>query len=184
MLRLCKFFVTIIYLVDIYNKINDSWYNLYKAGTLGCLSYPPLRVSVFTIFNDIIKIMSNINYPSAIIGSDPFKLRWTIVRGDTSPLRVEFLEDDEVTPFDISDWSWESSAYDPREDTIDELGVTVGDGFVLINIPSEITALWGIGYTARVAELNFDLQGTKTDGTVWTPVIGTISVLGDVTGGL
>jgi hypothetical protein len=34
-----------------------------------------------------------------------------------------------------------------------------------------------------VTELAFDLQVTIDGATVWTPVIGTITVLGDVTGG-
>jgi hypothetical protein len=34
-----------------------------------------------------------------------------------------------------------------------------------------------------VAELTFDLQVVIENETVWTPVIGTISVIGDVTGG-
>lgn len=121
--------------------------------------------------------------PETEFGADPFNLKWTVVRGDTSPLRVEFLETDEVTPFDLTGWSWTASAYDFKGDVTDELEVVAGDGYVLITIPAEIAAYWGTGYNKKVAELAFDLQGTKTDGTVWTPVIGTISVLGDVTGG-
>lgn len=127
--------------------------------------------------------MTNCCPPSDFIGADPYNLKWTIVRGDTSPLRVEFYQADEVTPFDIEDWTFFASAYSPKDDVIDELIVTAGDGYVLINAPAEITQYWGTGYSGRVAELNFDLQATKNDGTVWTPVIGTISVLGDVTGG-
>lgn len=127
--------------------------------------------------------MTNCCPPSDIIGADPYNLKWTIVRGDTSPLRVEFYEIDEVTPFDISDWEFSASSYNPKDDIIDELEVIAGDGYVLITAPAEITGYWGIGYSGRVAELNFDLQASKQDGTVWTPVVGTISVLGDVTGG-
>jgi hypothetical protein len=122
--------------------------------------------------------------PETQFGADPYNLKWTIVRGDTSPLRVEFYENDETTPFDLTGWTWSASAYDFKGDVIDELETTAGVGYVLVNAPADITAYWGTGYTKQVAELAFDLQGIKTDGTVWTPVIGTIKVLGDVTGGL
>ena len=127
--------------------------------------------------------MTNCCPPSDFTGADPYLMKWTIVRGDTSPLRIEFYEPDEVTPFDVSEWEFLASTYNPKDDIIDELETVVGDGYVSINAPAEITALWGKGYSGKVAELNFDLQATKSDGTVWTPVIGTISVLGDVTGG-
>jgi len=42
---------------------------------------------------------------------------------------------------------------------------------------------WGTGYKSKVADLNFDLQVTM-GSVVWTPVSGTISVLGDVSGSL
>jgi hypothetical protein len=118
-----------------------------------------------------------------IFGADPARIKWNIVRGDTSPLRVEFLEDDEVTFFDTSSWTYRASAYDPKTDIIDELEVVKHSGYVDINVPSSITELWGTGYTSVVAELTFDLQVTIGD-TIWTPVIGTINVLGNVTGGL
>ena len=118
-----------------------------------------------------------------ILGADPVRIKWNIVRGDTSPLRVEFLEDDEVGYFDTSDWTYRASAYDPKTDIIDELEVSAGEGFVDILMPASITELWGVGYTSKVAELNFDLQ-VEIDDVTWTPVIGTISVLGDVTGSL
>lgn len=127
--------------------------------------------------------MTNCCPSSDFIGADPYNLKWTIVRGDTSPLRVEFYEIDEITASDISEWSWAASTYDVRGDIIDQLEVSAGVGYVLVNAPAEITSFWGTGYSSKVAELIFDLQGTKADGTVWTPVIGTISVLGDVTGG-
>ena len=44
-----------------------------------------------------------------VFGADPARIKWQIVRGDTSPLRVEFLEDDEITYFDTSDWSFEAT---------------------------------------------------------------------------
>lgn len=119
-----------------------------------------------------------------IFGADPVNIKWNIVRGDTAPIRVEFLENDETTYFSTSTWEYKASAYDPKTDYIDELEVVPGNGYVDINIPSSITELWGTGYTKTVGELAFDLQVTIDGETIWTPVIGTILVLGDVTGGL
>ena len=118
-----------------------------------------------------------------IFGADPANIKWQIVRGDTSPLRVEFYENNEVTPYDTSDWEYSATAYDFRGDVLDELEVSAGSGYVEITAPAEITALWCTGYSTVVAELAFDLQVIVDDNTVWTPVIGTITVLGDVTGG-
>ena len=126
-----------------------------------------------------------------IFGADPANIKWQIVRGDTSPLRVEFLQDDEVTYFDISDLTFEATTYDPQSDALDSLEVSRGTGYVDILAPSSITELWGVGYKPVVTELTFDLQVTidgpniNMDGpTVWTPLIGTISVIGDITGSL
>lgn len=117
-----------------------------------------------------------------IFGANPANLKWQVVRGDTSSLRVEFFENDEVTPFDTSDWEYAATTYDFRGDVLDELEVSSGNGYVDITAPADITSLWGSGYTSTVAELAFDLQVT-IDDMIWTPVIGTITVLGDVTGG-
>ena len=119
-----------------------------------------------------------------VFGADPARIKWQIVRGDTSPLRVEFLEDDEVTYFDTSDWTFEATTYDPQSDALDTLEVTAGSGYVDIMAPSSITELWGTGYKSVVTELTFDLQVTIDGETIWTPLIGTISVLGDITGSL
>jgi len=118
-----------------------------------------------------------------IFGADPVRIKWNVVRGDTASLRVEFLDDDEVTHFDISDWTFSSSSYDPKGDIIDELTVTPGNGYVDIIAGPELTQFWGTGYGSALAELNFDLQVT-IDDTVWTPVIGNILVIGDVSGSL
>lgn len=118
-----------------------------------------------------------------IFGADPANIKWRVVRGDTSPLKVEFFENDEVTPYDTEGWEYVATTYDFRGDVLDELEVEPGDGYVDIVAPAEITELWGTGYTSVVAELVFDLQVTIDNETVWTPVIGTITVLGDVTGG-
>ena len=119
-----------------------------------------------------------------IFGADPARIKWNIVRGDTSPLRIEFLEDDEVTYFNTSSWTYKATSYDPQSDYLDELEVTPGDGYVDILAPASITEFWGVGYKSVVTELTFDLQVTIDQETVWTPLIGTISVLGDVTGSL
>lgn len=119
-----------------------------------------------------------------VFGADPARIKWSVVRGDTSPLRVEFLQDDELTYFDISDWTFEATSYDPQSDALDSLEVTPGNGYVDIMAPASITELWGTGYKSVVTELTFDLQVTIDEETVWTPLIGTISVLGDITGSL
>jgi len=115
-------------------------------------------------------------------GATPAIIKWEVVRGDTSRLRVDFLENDESTYVDTSDWSFLATTYDFKGDVLDELEVEVEDGYVNIVASSEIASLWGQGYRSRVAELAFDLQVTFDDGTVWTPVLGTIGVLGDVSG--
>ncbi len=118
-----------------------------------------------------------------ILGADPAHVRWQVVRGDTSTIKIEFFENDEVTYFDTSDWTYVASAYDFKGDVVDELEVVPGDGFVEIIATSDITSLWGTGYSSVVSELAFDLEVTIGNDIIWTPVIGTISVLGDVTGG-
>jgi hypothetical protein len=124
------------------------------------------------------------NHGPEIFGADPARIKWQIVRGDTSPLRVEFLEDDEVTYFDTFDWTFEATSYDPQSDVLDALEVIPGEGYVDIMAPASITQFWGTGYKSIVTELTFDLQVVIDENTVWTPLIGTISVIGDVTGSL
>jgi hypothetical protein len=118
-----------------------------------------------------------------IFGADPVRIKWNVVRGDTASLRVEFLDNDEVTYFDTSDWEYVASSYDPKGEIIDELTVNPGEGYVDIVAGSDLTQFWGTGYGSALAELTFDLQVT-IDNTVWTPVIGNILVIGDVSGSL
>jgi len=118
-----------------------------------------------------------------VFGADPARIKWNVVRGDTSPLRIEFLEDDEVTYFNTSTWTYKATAYDPQSDFLDELEVTSHNGYVDILAPASITENWGTGFKSVVTELTFDLQVTIDGETVWTPVIGTINVLGDVSVG-
>jgi hypothetical protein len=119
-------------------------------------------------------------------GADPVKIQWKVVRGDSASLRIEFLDDDEITYYDTSDWTFSSTSYDSRGDILDELEVVVSDGYVDIKASPDLTQFWGTGYKSTVAELMFDLQVVISgeEDITWTPVIGTISVLGDVTGTL
>jgi hypothetical protein len=119
-----------------------------------------------------------------VIGATPAKIKWNVVRGDTAKLRIEFLENDESTYFDTSDWTFVSSAYEMRDEIIDPLDVVVGDGYVDIVVSPDISKEWGLGYNGLVGELAFDLQVTLPDNSIWTAVVGTISVIGDVTGSL
>jgi len=125
--------------------------------------------------------MTSICKPSNF-GADPINIKWDVVRGDTAKLRVEFLEEDEVTFIDTTGWLFESTVYNDKDGIFDELEVTPGAGFVDILAHPEVTEFWGKGIKSKVAELNFDLEVTIGDE-VWTPVIGIVSVLGDVTGG-
>ena len=119
-------------------------------------------------------------------GATPASIQWTVVRGDTATFRVDFLDNDEVTYFDTSDWAYSATAYDRSGDVLDELIVEPHEGYVIVKALAEVTANWGLGYRTVVAELPFDLQVTidDPDGPItWSPVIGTICVLGDVTPG-
>jgi hypothetical protein len=71
---------------------------------------------------------------------------------------------------------------------LDELIVTDEQGYVTISIPADTTLNWGNQYKSVTAELPFDLQvtipgGSGEEDTIWTPVVGTICVLGNVTPG-
>lgn len=118
-----------------------------------------------------------------IFGADPARIKWNVVRGDTASIRVEFLNNDEVTHFDTTGWTYVASSYDPKGDIVDELTVIPGNGYVDIKAGPDLTQYWGTGYGSALAELNFDLQVT-IDDVVWTPVIGNILVIGDVSGSL
>jgi hypothetical protein len=120
------------------------------------------------------------------LGATPANIQWTVVRGDTATLKVEFFEDDETTYFDTTDWTFAATSYDSDGDFLDELTVTAEDGYVTISAPADVTANWGTSFKSVVAELPFDLQVTIDDAgdiTTWTPVIGTICVIGDITPG-
>jgi hypothetical protein len=120
-------------------------------------------------------------------GATPANIQWTVVRGDTATFRVDFLENDEITFFDTSNWTYKATAYDKSGDFLDELIVEDDEnGYVIVKATADLTANWGSAYRSVVAELPFDLQVKIVDGsdiTIWSPVIGTICVLGDVTPG-
>ena len=116
-------------------------------------------------------------------GATPANIQWTVVRGDSASFTVSLLENDEVTEFDTTGWTYSATAYDPLADVLDELTVTVDGSVVTVTAPADVTANWGTKYKSVVAELSFDLQAVVPDGPssmTWTPVIGTICVLGNV----
>lgn len=117
-------------------------------------------------------------------GATPAHVQWTVVRGDSGTLKIEFLEDDEITYFDTQDWTYVATSYDAKGDILDDLPVTASAGYAEIKVPGSLTEFWGTKYTTVVAELPFDLQVTipqSGEDITWTPVLGTICVLGDIT---
>jgi hypothetical protein len=118
------------------------------------------------------------------IGLEPTNVQWTLVRGDSSQLRVDFLNYDETTIWNISTWTFVSTAYDPINESYEELTVTKYSGYVIISASADITSTWGLNYASVMAEIPFDLKVTiPSTSTTWTPVVGTICVIGDVTTG-
>lgn len=116
------------------------------------------------------------------IGASPANIKWTVVRGDTASFKVMFLEKDEVTPIDTTDWTFVSSTYDQKGNVVDTLTVNSGLGYAEIVAPSEVTETWGVGFkNGVILELAFDLEVT-TPEKVWTPIIGTIAVISDISG--
>lgn len=116
-------------------------------------------------------------------GADPLNIQWSVVRGDTSTLRIEFLENDEVTYSNTTGWSYICTAYNPVNKISYTLTSAPGSGYVDITAPANTTDDWGTGHAPIIAELSFDLQVTKPGSVIWTPIIGTICVLSDITGG-
>jgi hypothetical protein len=132
--------------------------------------------------------MTCVNCPPQIekYGADPANVQWTVVRGDTARLKIEFFEIDESTPYDTDGWTYAATAYNPVDQQSYVLDVEAeGHSVAIIALPED-TELWGVGAGSVVGELSFDLEVTIPDSpenTIWTPVIGTICVLGDITGG-
>jgi hypothetical protein len=117
------------------------------------------------------------------LGVKPVNIRWNVTRGDTSSIRVQFLQNDEATSVDISGWKFEATAFNQRDRIFDELEVKVEGSDIIITANADLTEFWGSGIKTTVAELTFDLQVIIDPLTVWTPIVGTILVIGDVTGG-
>lgn len=150
--------------------------------------YPPPTapgVSPFLWYNLIIMC----NSTTQKYGANPIPIKWNVVRGDTATLEVDFLQNDETTAFNTSDWTYKATAYDVNGDVLDELITEATAGSVTITAPASQTLNWGNDYKTVVAELPFDLQiiieagsGAGED-TVWTPIVGTIVVIGDVSPG-
>jgi hypothetical protein len=118
-----------------------------------------------------------------VLGIEPVNIRWNVTRGDTSSIRVQFLESDEETSVDTSTWVFEATAFNNRTKIFDDLDVRVDGNDIVITATSDLTEFWGTGFKSTVAELSFDLQVVIDRFTVWTPIVGTITVIGDVTGG-
>ena len=160
----------------LYNK--ECWHS-------GCYP-PPTAPECLALFNGIIKIMCTPTTEK--YGATPANIQWTVVRGDSATLKIEFYEDDETTEWDTSDWTYVATSYDPNGAILDILPTVDQNGWVEIQVPPSISENWGTTYRSVVAELTFDLEVTIEGGsginadTVWTPVIGTICVLGDVSG--
>jgi hypothetical protein len=117
-----------------------------------------------------------------IYGANPINVQWTVIRGDTARLRVDFMNGTSSDHQDTSSWTYAASAYNPKTKIVDTLQVTPGTGYVDITALPAVTATWGTGtYAPIVAELSFDLQITVDEETVWTPIIGSIVVVPDIT---
>lgn len=124
--------------------------------------------------------MSDACCPDEFIGAEPAQVKWRVVRGDTATLMVQFYENDETTFYDTSTWTYLATAYESKADRYDELDVEVHSGYIKITASPQITSTWGVG--TKTAELSFDVQVTIDEDTVWTPILGIISLVGDVTG--
>jgi hypothetical protein len=136
--------------------------------------------------------MSCIDCPpeNQVLGANPANIHWNVVRGDTAKLRVSFFENDESTGYDTNGWTYKASAYSPVTGLTDILEVIPYSNYIDVIATASVTDAWGEGFKSIVAELNFDIEVTipaspsETEDTIWTPVIGTISVQGDITRGL
>lgn len=136
--------------------------------------------------------MSCIDCPpeTLVLGANPANIHWNVVRGDTSKIRINFFETNEVDDLSTDGWLYAATAYNPANNTYHELLVIEENGFIEIIATPEISNAWGTAASGIVAELAFDLEITipavepETEDTIWTPVIGTISVVGDITRGL
>jgi len=171
-------------LVNFYLGVRFVLYGiiLLLANTLVCPIPTDLGISQFLWYN----LSTMPTHSTLAFGADPVTMQWSVVRGDTGTLRVEFYEDNEVDFYNTSGWIFRATAYDQSGNVLDALECEPGEGFVDITAYPSVTKNWGSKYSSIVAQLPFDLQVTipeLIEDIVWTPVIGTIQVLGDVTPG-
>lgn len=119
-------------------------------------------------------------------GTEPINVQWKVVRGNTAILEVDFLEADETTGWDTDGWTYKATAYDPQGNVLDDLPIEAEGSSLALVVPASTTDRWGTAYASIVAELQFDVRvtipGDNCD-TVWTPIVGTICVIGNVTPG-
>lgn len=118
------------------------------------------------------------------LGTNPVNIQWNAVRGDTAKITVEFLNNDEVTYFNTTGWTYSATAYNPLNDSTNTLSASMSNNVLTITATPQQTATWGTGAGNIVAQLSFDVQVTipGSPNYVWTPVVGTICVTGDITG--
>lgn len=115
----------------------------------------------------------------AYVGEAPAKIIWNLVRGDDSSIDITLLADDGL-PMNTDGWTYFSKA--SYNGTLYSLNTTSVDHVVTIKATANTTALWGEGKTTNpAAQLPFDLEAIRDDGTKWTPVIGRIVVVPDIT---
>ena len=115
----------------------------------------------------------------AYAGEQPAKIVWNVVRGDDSSIEITLL-DDNGAALNTSGWTYSSQS--SLGGTLYTLNVTSSQNVVTVKAPSAPTALWGAGpVTNPAAQVPLDLQVTNGDATQWTPVIGRIVVIPDIT---
>lgn len=118
------------------------------------------------------------------LGANPVNIQWNVVRGDTAKLKIEFLYNDETTHFNTTGWTYLATAYNPVTDSTNTLNASMSSNVLTITATPQQTATWGTNAGNIVAQLNFDIQATipGSPNQIWTPVVGTICVTGDITG--
>lgn len=120
-------------------------------------------------------------------GTNPINAQWKINKGNTSVLEITFLEQDEVTPFDITGWTVVANVYDKYNDSLTELTTGFAGETLIITASADQTSTWGPANRFSIAELRFEVVVTipqMGDDYIWTPISGTICLLSDVaTGG-
>ena len=98
---------------------------LLLANTLVCPIPTDLGISQFLWYNHSMPIHNTLAF-----GADPVTMQWSVVRGDTGTLRVEFYESNEVDFYDTTGWIFRATAYDQSGNVLDALDCEPGEGFV------------------------------------------------------